>query len=265
MFDFLVDSSNVLTLTSDFRIPYTQHRTLSVAEWGSVAGQDAIIVGGRIIEHIEQVLREVYASRVNVIAHSAGGLAARLVIAVGAPVRKLIMVGTPNNGTTQVYLATSGCSRADVDHLLLNTFGGILFPRMDNSLFMSRGPYSAQDVCLPLSPPPIAFIFDLGLPPDDVEVFNIYTKHSLGGETPWDVTAKASKDWFIFKERPLKKAEKCSPKNWLALRNGDGFIAVEDARLGIGDIEIVSETSHVFQLDDPAVRLEIARALGLVP
>ncbi len=284
LFDFLIESSETLAgLTSEFRVPYARdvlgepappYLTLSVAQWDLVAGQGPSVVGDTIKNKILAALDDVYASRANVIAHSAGGVAARLAIWRDAPVRKLIMVGTPNNGTSQAYVAASRCSPEEIDRLVAS-FALLLLPRIDGA-FGTRGPYDVtgnQCSLLRPLPPPLVRTLEIGLPPADVEVTNIFTKKPFDpvhptrhANTLWDTTARPHGLWFHFMERQLMRAEKCSPgDDWLSLRTGDTFVATSDARLGVGDVEIETETKHVRLLDDPGVRFEIARALGLVP
>jgi pimeloyl-ACP methyl ester carboxylesterase len=51
----------------------------------------------------ENVLKNTYANKVNIVAHSMGGLISRYAIAAGLPVNTLVMIATPNQGSTEAF------------------------------------------------------------------------------------------------------------------------------------------------------------------
>lgn len=72
---------------------------------------------GSVIEHATELAKIIH-SRVNIIAHSKGGLEARWFIShYPDKVANLIMIGTPNKGTEAAYFDLTGCGGSDIADL----------------------------------------------------------------------------------------------------------------------------------------------------
>jgi len=257
------------------RIPYSTepgYPTLSMFDWIEISDAPVETIIQRLQQHTVGVLAATYATRVNLLTHSLGGFVGRLAIANGARVRKLIMVGCPNNGTSSTLLFSNRHTRVEVNQLATGIVGYAI-PQDDGLPFEKRGPYQKADHCACLSlqlqrrlPPP--------LPSDpNISVFNIFTS-DIGTETPWDLIAIAKKDWYTFQPRQLDDAQDCDPSTaWPFFRIGDGIVSVQDATLGVNyDMRIqtneggvkIKGAPHLFQLGNNAVREAIARYLDVI-
>jgi hypothetical protein len=276
--------------TSDHRIPYKEggpYQTLWFPEWTDIFDAHPNVVAGRIRNAVYDALSQqnVYATRVNLVTHSAGGLVARYDITRGAPVRKLIMVGCPNHGTSRTYYQTGAFRRSEVETLRQGV-GGFLIPR-DRVDGCSKTPhqqlYLKASPCARIVDPPAfesTFIpFDVP-PPADVQVTNIFAarcdRHlKLLAKTPWDLIAwpKTFRDnpadnWYDFDVRNIAAARRCCPAtDWEAMRRGDDWVAVADAELfypSVANILVVTRSAHLDLVANPTILQQIAMALGLV-
>jgi hypothetical protein len=267
LFNYLITQS---TTQSNRRIPYAvsggTYPTLSMFDWVNNADSPVETVTQQLQTQITDKLRATYATHVNLLTHSAGGLVGRVAIANGAPVRKLIMVGSPNNGTSHVWEVSEKYSREKVEQIAKTGIAGYMVPRTDGLPFITRGPYQRGSVCTILS----LGIERRSLPalPSDLKVVNIFTNDE-GTDTPWDLVATFEKktNWYSFSRRRLQDAQACDPiTTWAFYRLGDGVVSVQDATLGPGyDIRInTQKTPHDKQLGNTLVRQAIARALGLI-
>jgi hypothetical protein len=200
-----------------------------------------------------------------------GGLVARIAIDAGAPVRKLIMVGCPNNGTSSVWDGSTGYPRDLVNQLVSTGIVGYALPRTDSFPFTTRGPYQKGDACSIQSIPLQGKLLP-PLPNDlNVKVYNIFT-NDLGTDTPWDMTASPDrKGWFNFAWRQKRVAQACDATTpWPFYRTGDGVVSVQDATLGPQyDTRIQTHEKsvlppHALQIGNDLVRKAIARSLGVI-
>ena len=270
VFTYLVTQSTTQAGANQSRIPYEvsggTYPTLSVFDWVNIADSPVENVSQQLQTHITGKLTATYATRVNLLTHSAGGLVARIAIANGAPVRKLIMVGSPNNGTSHVWEVSEKYSREKVEQIAKTGIAGYMVPRTDGLPFITRGPYQRGSVCtiltLPIERRPLPAL------PLDVKISNIFTNDE-GTDTPWDLVATFEKktNWYSFSRRRLQEAQACDPiTTWAFYRLGDGVVSVQDATLGPNyDIRInTQKTPHDKQLGNTLVRQAIARALGLI-
>jgi hypothetical protein len=85
-------------------------------------------IAGMLTDKINKAINATYAEKVNLIGHSLGGMIGRYYITEydhGFRVNKLIMVGTPNKGSTQFYTKLYSMSSQDAD-LKLKTSDGKL-------------------------------------------------------------------------------------------------------------------------------------------
>ena len=278
LFDYLIALSTPEPNTVVSRIPYERsdgvYPTLSMFDWVSIADSPVEIITQRLRTHITERLNATYATRVNLLTHSLGGFIGRIAVADGVPIRKLIMVGSPNNRTSYVWQRSSGYSREDINRLASRLIGYAL-PRTDVPPFSTRGPYEKGNACSTLSIP----VQRLSLPPlssdPQLKIFNIFTNNLGTDDTPWDLIAVFDKkrNWYDFTRRQLQVAQGCDPSTPLpAYRSGDGAVSVQDAALGV-DYDIRIETNekikgagvpHLFQLGNNLVRREIARSLGVI-
>jgi pimeloyl-ACP methyl ester carboxylesterase len=78
---------------------------------------DAVSHARELVEIVSTVQRETGSDRVNIVGHSKGGIDGRVYLANGtSDVENLIMIGTPNNGTT-LATASNPCAPAIFDVL----------------------------------------------------------------------------------------------------------------------------------------------------
>jgi pimeloyl-ACP methyl ester carboxylesterase len=273
LFDYLVTQSTQVGIS---RIPYSEsgdYPTLSMFNWIGIANDSAESIAERLRGHIANQLGATYATKVNLLTHSLGGLLARLAIDQGAPVRKLIMVGCPNNGTSYVW-EMSSCLTLDKVNAIANGIVGYAVPRTDVFPFTTQGPYQKGNPCA-IQPLALQRRTPPSLPSDpSLQIFNIFTSDS-GTDTAWDYVATFQKkqNWYGFTRRALRIAQGCDSRTvWSFYRIGDGVISVQDATLGIGlDIRVQTDEKvngfgfpHALQLQNAAVLEAIARALGLL-
>jgi pimeloyl-ACP methyl ester carboxylesterase len=235
--------------SAEARAPY---RTYLFDRYDDLFGTPAE-VRQRLQDTITQALQGTYASRVNLITHSTGGLVSRYYLATTpAPkVRELIMVACPNNGLSDAYLATSGFNRTQVDTLVATTVGGFLVPRSE-VVFLPGAPQGCsllESTFVPLDLPP----------PADVTVTNIYTE-PVQNTTPWFVNATVRRQdvalppqtrWYRFTVRSRVP--------------GDGTVAAASARWAYAGVNRPLPTlcGHAALFGDRLVRAELRRALGL--
>ena len=161
-----------------------------------------------------------YAAKVNLIGQSLGGLIARYYTASwggSEKVHRVIMIGTPNNGTSKFYLASTGWSRKKVEEYLAQMpFFGWFIPTYD--ALYDR--YENYPHC-PLKPF-ISNSFPQDPPPSNVIYHNIYgTTHTTARALIVDI----ENGWYR-----IKKGE--TRRHWKELYSpGDGTIPVEGAML----------------------------------
>ncbi|HET8669302.1 MAG TPA: hypothetical protein VFM05_01390 [Candidatus Saccharimonadales bacterium] len=281
LFDYLIGltASQPNPTTGVFRIPYERaggtYPTLFRFDWLNISDSPVETITQELKNQIAKTLIRAYATRVNLLAHSLGGLVSRLAIADGATVRKLIMVGTPNNGTSYVWVKSSTHTLETVSQLATTGIIGYALPRIDDLPFRTRGPYQKGDPCSVQSLP----ILRRTMPPlptdTNVKIFNIFTNNVGTDDTPWDLIATFDKrqNWYKFVQRQLQVAQSCdATTSWASYRKGDGVVSVEDATLGPDyDIQIETEEKlkgsglpHLLQLGNNLVRQKIARALGVI-
>jgi pimeloyl-ACP methyl ester carboxylesterase len=284
LFEYLAGATNVASSprifnTSDFRLPYSQpgesqYPTLYFGDWRPVAYSSPEVVATELEKVIDRAISGSYAKRVNLIGHSAGGVVSRYLVQRGVgrndvKISKLILVGSPNNGTSDVYLKSNGMNRSLVDHMANGIAGFMVPPSPD-----PRGPYAASDPCSVMFPTPLRRTYDDSIPiPADVRTTNII---GVDINTAYDITAKPLRDnWYSFEKRVLRKSDGCADLK--EFRTGDGSIARQDALLPSGNVEVQIRADlvttilqnnklppHVFLLHDTKVRREILRALEVL-
>ena len=107
-------------------------------------------VAAKMIGYINKATSRTYAAKVNLIGHSLGGLIGRFVTTEyeakrsgGPRIHKLIMIGTPNNGSASYYKIAFSGTREDITSQLRTTAGKPnlkqwLSPGYPKSLFLSN-------------------------------------------------------------------------------------------------------------------------------
>lgn len=262
--------------TSDLRIPYATegpYPTLYLGDWRTVAYQDPDTIAGRLEDIIVDALAQTYATRVNIIGHSAGGIVGKYLVQRGVgqnnvQVSKLIMVGAPNRGTSTTYKLSSDFDREFLSEMTAGVAGFMVPPNGDE-----RGPYLKGDPCTLMSPAPLRRTYDdsIQIPPD-VLITNVIG-FGIGVKTPYDIVGNPFKDWFKFIDRTLKNGDDCVDLS--AFRNGDGFINVLDAFAERGNVMVTIDLNllkqllkkpvppHIYLLNDAGVQRVLLRALGV--
>lgn len=89
-------------------------RSVEAVGWG-LAGADLDRAAARVALAIERVVAHTGGGRIDVVAHGIGGLVARAALArlgAGAPVRRLVTLGTPHQGTKLAALAPEALGRS---------------------------------------------------------------------------------------------------------------------------------------------------------
>jgi pimeloyl-ACP methyl ester carboxylesterase len=277
LFNYLVGATDIASPTrvfdtSDFRLPYSRpgespYPTLYFGDWRSIAYNDPAVIATQLEGVIESAISNAYARRVNIIGHSAGGVVGRYLVQRGVlrnsvKVSKLILVGSPNNGTSDVYIKSSGIDRSLVDFMARGIAGFMVPPSPD-----LRGPYLANDPCALISPAPLRRTYDDSIAiPADVRTINII---GVGLDTPYDISGKPTHDgWFTFANRSLRKSDQCVDLK--DFRWGDQSINLNDALLPSGNVLVPislnmlkKQLAHIFLLDDTGVRMEILRGLDV--
>ena len=262
--------------TSDLRIPYATegpYPTLYLGDWRTVAYHDPDTIAGRLEDIIVDALAQTYATRVNIIGHSAGGIVGKYLVQRGVgqnnvQVSKLIMVGAPNRGTSTTYKLSSDFDREFLSEMTAGVAGFMVPPNGDE-----RGPYLKGDPCTLMSPAPLRRTYDdsIQIPPD-VLITNVIG-FGIGVKTPYDIVGNPFKDWFKFIDRTLKNGDDCVDLS--AFRNGDGFINVLDAFAERGNVMVTLDLNllkqllkkpvppHIYLLNDAGVQRVLLRALGV--
>jgi triacylglycerol esterase/lipase EstA (alpha/beta hydrolase family) len=192
---------------------------------------------------VTQATGATYAERVNIVAHSLGGLVGRYYVSAGPgaeKVHKLIMIGTPNKGVSLFYLDSSRKSLEWVNR------------RLDSSplLWWTIPAYPAvyQEVAgVPVHvEPPLANTFPGGT--GGVACYSIYATGHL--ETAGGLLVTPYKDWFKVEDGGLFPG------------HGDGLVLAESAQLdGADNRPLASSTDHVFLPGDPAVQSHVLQCL----
>jgi pimeloyl-ACP methyl ester carboxylesterase len=209
------------TLSDDWR--YT---TLWQFNYDSIHGKPEIVVGelDALIRRITgPVSEETYADRVNLIGHSLGGLIGRYYVTSphlegSDKVHRLIMVGTPNNGSSKFYTQSRRWTRDHVAKVLAKwPFLGWLVPRY-SALY---GTYQAflSDAALP---PGVSNSFPDDPPPRSVTYDNVY---GTGTSTARSLIVNKIKGWYAIDRKKVK--EHRSQLN----TGGDGTVPVDGAHL----------------------------------
>ena len=234
--DTLFQALAAATQSQPFHSPYLKettandYATFRFLRWNDLTGTIASIQQ-TLHATVTAALESTYANRVNLISHSTGGLIARYYVTHYSQaidrqrVHKLIMVASPNQGVSEVYVRTSGFVRLDINLLLATTVGGWLLPRsgdLNGEPEVYRPLYNGAlgaPACAPAAPviPPLdvdGFSFRSvdTPPPFDVAFTNIYAQ-TLGsqGKTSWDVNAtlNVTGDWYTTKVRPITASGLC--------------------------------------------------------
>ncbi|MCJ7744317.1 MAG: alpha/beta fold hydrolase [Dehalococcoidales bacterium] len=196
-------------------------------------------------EIVGKAIKATYADRVNIIGHSLGGLVGRYYITryVGASkVHKLIMVGTPNKGSSQFYIQTSHWSIDKVNRKLDNSpLAQWLIPNY-------QAPYHAlYDIMNNPLVPPSPNNFPDESPPEGVTYYSIY---NMAINTPFGLIVKPYRGWYeVINEEYYQTG-------------GDGTVPWESAELESAiNKPLVVSSGHAILTKDPVVQNTIIESL----
>jgi len=189
----------------------------------------------------EKAISATYAKRVNIIGHSLGGLVGRYYITNGAgksKVHKLIMVGTPNGGSSQFYINTSGWNINKVNkELATSPLAQWLIPTYQALYDTMNNPLS----------PPIRNNFPDQSSPQGVTYYSIY---NIAINTPYGLIVKPRSGWYVIVDKDYYQS------------GGDGTVSSESARLdGAINSPLVVSNGHAFLPKDPIVQNTIIEHL----
>lgn len=198
-------------------------------------------VGLWLDEIVIQAFDSTYASKVNIIGHSLGGLVGRYYATSfgrGNSVSRLIMVGTPNKGSSVFYIQSDRWSldRATrkIDHSPLSQWVIPTYP----ALYGIDG----EEML-----PPIVNNFPDVPPSGDISYFSIFNT-SL--ETPEKLLVQDYRGWFDVIDQQLLPAL------------GDGVVTMESSALDYANnIPLRNVKSHAFLTTDPVVLDTIMQCL----
>lgn len=194
---------------------------------------------------VEDAIGATYANRVNIIGHSLGGLVGRYYITnhMGASkVHKLVMVGTPNKGSSQFYIQTSGWSIKSVSKKIdKSPLAQWLIPAYE---FPFEALYDTKNN--PLKPS-ISNSFPDMPAPLGVAYYSIY---NTAISTSSGLTVEPYNGWY----RVINKTY-----NQTA---GDGTVPWHSANLnGANNISLTVSASHAFLTKNPEVQTVIIEVL----
>jgi pimeloyl-ACP methyl ester carboxylesterase len=223
--------SAMLPFTTGYTTDASPYQTVWFKSWS------VTMTPGTVATWLDTLIGEVrsatYADRVNLVCHSLGGLIARYYVCYVGPsrVHKVIMIGTPNSGTSVFYEETSGWSASTVMKSGASEPLGLwAVPRYKDALGASFACIYDAKTSVPLWPsdalirPSSSFTYpeafaDLAAPPAGVSYTTIYSTstatHYLLNVTP--LTRKGA-TWY--KVNSVKSSVQ-----------GDGIVAVDSALL----------------------------------
>lgn len=191
--------------------------------------------GAELLEHIERIVEETGAARVNIIAHSQGGLDARFVAAMRPDlVESITTISTPHRGTAVADIALGIADHGAVPDVLdavVRIFGGSFYDALGNETSVAR---AARQLSTPG-----AQAFNRAYPPDpDIPMYSIAgrTGYHPGGEdcravdspafiTRWADAVDPTDALFVLMEPILAGDPFDRTPN-------DGLVAVPSARFG---------------------------------
>lgn len=123
---------------------------------------DSEVRGAELLDHIERVLEETGAARVNIIAHSQGGLDARFAASLRPDlIESVTLVATPNRGSAVADIALGIADHGalpDVLDAVTRIFGGPFYDALGNETSIARAAHQLSS--------PGAAAFDAAYPPD---------------------------------------------------------------------------------------------------
>jgi pimeloyl-ACP methyl ester carboxylesterase len=189
---------------------------------------------------VREAFDATYADQVNIIGHSLGGLVGRNYINnVGNNnVHKLIMVGTPNKGSSQFYIKTSSWSINKVNKK---------FERSPLAQWLIPTYEALYDIDKNLINPPIHNNFPNTPAQPGVTYYSIY---NIALETPYHLIAKPYRGWYEVMNKTYYQI------------GGDGTVPWESANLNYAINKPLNiPTSHAFLTKDATVQNEIIKCL----
>jgi hypothetical protein len=210
----------------------------------------------------DHVWKYSYASKVNFVCHSFGGLVARYYASVNpTSVNKVITVGTPHAGITRFYQEAFDKtieSRADAEKLLIIQSGANKGQQNVMSWFVP----TYDCLVLPTNKPPVNPYFtntfpDYIRPTNGVKYFSIY---STNHPTPVGVILEVNKagTWYVVKDTYYATGDV----------TGDGYVlAGSSASFGdqyprqVTNSPLKTRETHATLMIDPAVECQILKFL----
>lgn len=189
-----------------------------------------------------------YANKINLIGHSLGGLVGRYYTATyggSDTIHRLIMVGTPNNGSSRFYTQSSGWSREYIEKILNKMpFLSWFIPTYD-ALYDNYTDYPYN----PLTP-----FIDNSFPnhplPANVAYHSIY---GIGQKTFRALIVNIKKDWYVVEWKKVRR-------HWRTLSSpGDMTVPEEGAKLHWeeSNMPVNNNLTHALLPADPEVRKTI--------
>jgi pimeloyl-ACP methyl ester carboxylesterase len=203
-----------------------RYKTLWQFDYDSIHGKPEIVAGelDALIRRITgPVSEETYADKVNIIGHSLGGLIGRYYVTSphlkgSDKVHRLIMVGTPNNGSSKFYTTSRRWTREQVAKVMAKwPFLGWLVPRY-SALYGSYQAFLSGAALYP----GVSNSFPDDPPPRSVIYHNVY---GTGTSTARNLIVNKIKGWYAIDRQAVKEHR---PQ---LNTGGDGTVPVDGAHL----------------------------------
>lgn len=212
---------------------------------------------------VDRIHEETYADRVNLVCHSLGGLVGRYYSwhSKKAASHKVIMIGTPNHGSSKYYVTTSGWKLKKVTNLNEQPLARWLIP---NRCLDGQGEFDCiYDWTGETVMPDLAVVrpdadwaypeeFEDEIdPPDGVTYYSIY---GVGLPTPDNLVVELQTHktgtWYLVVNESSSA--------------GDGVVPWHSANLPSAvSISVATITPHALLPADPEVQIQVFAALGL--
>ncbi|MCB9913178.1 MAG: alpha/beta fold hydrolase [Planctomycetes bacterium] len=205
------------------------------------------IIFSDVAELLQEVWQHNYARKVNIVAHSFGGLVARH-YAANSPLdfNKIITVGTPHAGATFFYEVTFGFpSKAEADGKATVSSGPAA--GRANALLWTVPRYPAIDLAAGgvLVPPPYQNTLTLSKGPG----VRYYALYEAGyPDTLWKLDVQPTAGWYEVVNKPTA--------------SGDGYILASSASAFADASYRVKGPKHAFMLNEEATQAKILALLS---
>lgn len=198
---------------------------------------------------INEALKSTYADKVNIIGHSLGGLLGRYYVTEfdSTRVNKVILIGTPNKGSTVFYQSAFSITKSSVENALKTSdnLPNLLtwLPPTYPCLFDDK---TNEELLLPV---PNLF-YESGYDKPSPPGVNYYSIYNVQLQTPFEllVNPSSTDEWYEY--AGIK-----------SFGSGDHTVLVESAITDSINMSVFTETAHPFLPSDDKVQTAVLEAL----